>query len=187
MLTAPNAEDILKDSMLLDNNKNPLHSVWLTFDELKLLDGKCRTEIQTLIDKEKLVNSVGLNLPFMNEAITSALKTGKLTFYGSGDCCKECFDKHKVMETLIDYVLSKDLKIEIQKNEYKKTKYIKDDIRICFACKKEIQESKMGLLPALMGGEYHGQCPECGAKSVPFGQTHEITSKFIMILTSELQ
>jgi hypothetical protein len=85
------------------------------------------------------------------------------------------------VESLIDYVLDRDLKIEIQKNNYKVTRYIKDDVRVCFNCKKEIQESKMGLLPALMGGEYRGKCPECGAESKPFGQSHEVTNKFIMI------
>lgn len=111
-----------------------------------------------------------------------AFNEGFVTFQGQGDICSECASKHNVIYRLIDYILDNDLKVEIQKNDYRFTKYLKDDIRICYECGNEMQESKMGKHSTLMGdGTYPSSCPACGAESLPFGRSHKITNKFVMI------
>jgi hypothetical protein len=210
------------------------YDVYLTAQELLLLDGKVRENIQKTIDACKQELSVGFDMPVMNEVILASLKNGMLTwrfkginhcpycnktrdyakykrdsanhrkgeddynkpisYFGvafnegfiasqnRGDMCQECFKEKKVLERLIDYILDKDLKIQIQKNEYKPTRYKKDEIRICYNCKKEMQESKMGRSPGLMGpGTYPSTCPECGAESIFLGKHHECTNKFVML------
>jgi DNA-directed RNA polymerase subunit RPC12/RpoP len=110
-----------------------------------------------------------------------AFNEGFITIKGCGDICQECAKKYNVIEKLCKYIIEKDLPIEIQKNNFYETQYRKDNIKICYECKKEMQESMMGKLPALMQGEYPGKCPHCGAKSLLFGKSHEVTSKFVMI------
>lgn len=99
----------------------------------------------------------------------------------NADICCDCAEKHDIIHKLIDYIIDNDLPIEIQKNDYKPSKYLKDDIEICYECSKEMQESQMGLLPAVMEGYYRGECPHCGAKSKAFGNNHETTNKFVMV------
>jgi len=107
---------------------------------------------------------------------------GFVTIQGSGDMCSECASKHNVIHRLIDYIIDNDLKIQIQKNDYRFTKYIKDDIRTCYECGNEMQESKMGRHNTMMGdGTYPSSCPTCGAESLPFGKSHKSTNKFVMI------
>lgn len=110
-----------------------------------------------------------------------AFNEGFITISGMGDMCTDCVEEHNVIHRLIDYIIDNDLKIEIQKNDYKESKYTKDEIRICYECGEEMQESKMGRLPAMMGGYYSGECPFCHAKSLPFGRSHKVTNKFVMI------
>jgi hypothetical protein len=110
-----------------------------------------------------------------------AFNEGFVTISGVGDMCRDCADKHNVIHRLIDYIIDNNLKIEIQKNDYKSTVYRKDEIRVCYECGKEMQESKMGRLPCLMSGTYAGECPHCGAKSTLFGRSHKTTDKFVMI------
>ena len=115
-----------------------------------------------------------------------AFNQGFITIKGRGDMCQSCFSKMEVLKKLIDYILDNDLKIEIQKNDYKDTRYKVDDLRICYQCKKEMYESEMGRRHALMGqGTYPSECPHCGAKSIPFGRSHEVTTKHRMIKVEE--
>lgn len=111
-----------------------------------------------------------------------AFNEGFIIFKGMGDICGECENKYNLIHGLIDYILENDLKIQIQKNTHKSTKYIKDDGRVCFSCKAEMFESEMGRNHTLMGnGTYPSKCPKCGAESLPFGRTHE-TKGFRMIM-----
>jgi hypothetical protein len=56
---------------------------------------------------------------------------------------------------------------------YKDWPLKEDNEQICFQCKQPMWESEMGRLETLMGnGIYPGQCPKCGAKSLPFGTPH---------------
>jgi len=107
---------------------------------------------------------------------------GFIRVVGFGDMCTDCLKKYNVIERLIDYILDNDLRIQIQKNDYRPTRYKKDKIRICYKCGKEMRESEMGKLPTLMGdGYYPGICPHCGARSLIFGPSHEVTNKFVMV------
>jgi hypothetical protein len=45
----------------------------------------------------------------------------------------------------------------------------KFDNRHCAKCGWTGHEGQMLLLPALMGGKYHGECPQCHAQNLPFG------------------
>lgn len=111
---------------------------------------------------------------------------GFVTIQGYGDMCTECFEKYK--HQLIDYILDNDLPIEIQKNDYKPTKYIKDPIKICYKCNEEVCESEMGLRRTMMGdGYYPSRCPHCGAESLAFGNSHKTTDKFKMVLKPEVK
>lgn len=104
---------------------------------------------------------------------------GFVTIEGHGDMCSECCDKYNIINQLIDYILDNDLKIEIQKNAYRDSKYIKDDIRICYSCEYEMTESEMGKKPTMMGDGYcPSACPKCGAENKLFGETHKTTNKF---------
>lgn len=85
---------------------------------------------------------------------------GFISLQGSGDLCSDCERKFHVIESAVNYIVDHDLKIEIQKNDYKPTRYIKDDVVICFKCKEEVQRSKLGLLPAMIKGYYPGQVSE---------------------------
>jgi len=106
---------------------------------------------------------------------------GFVTIKGHGDLCIDCLNKYNVINRLIDYIIENDLSIEIQKNSYKESKYLKDNIRICKNCNSEIQESKMGRESTLMGnGTFPSICPLCNSKS-SFANNHKITDKFVMI------
>lgn len=105
---------------------------------------------------------------------------GGVTVAGSGDMCADCFKKHNVLDQLIHYILDNDLKIHIQKNDIGTTKYLKDDVRVCFECKEEMLESEMGRERTMMGdGTYAATCPHCGAKSLPFGRTHGSSDRVV--------
>jgi DNA-directed RNA polymerase subunit RPC12/RpoP len=105
---------------------------------------------------------------------------GFVTVVGSGDMCADCEKEYKVIESINKYVIDNDLKIELQ--DKKATRYIKDRIRVCFKCGKEMQESQMTQLPALMSGTYPGGCPHCGAEALVLGRSHETTNKFVMVV-----
>lgn len=103
---------------------------------------------------------------------------GFVTVEGYGDMCTDCCDKYNIIHQLIDYILDNDLKIEIQKNDYKDSKYLKDDIKICYKCNHEMKESEMGKSPTVMGdGYYPSICPKCGAESKVFGSSHKTSNK----------
>lgn len=111
---------------------------------------------------------------------------GFVTMQGYGDMCTDCFEKYK--KAMIDYIIDNDLPIEIQKNDYKITKYLKDPICICYKCGKEMRESEMGRHSTMMGnGDYPSKCPHCGAESLFLGNSHKPTDKFVMILNPEFK
>lgn len=202
-----------------------VYSVDLTWEELQLLDGKVREKAQKVIDKARIEQSIGFDLPIMNEIIRKSLETGTLTwvrksirscdycdkertyqrykrssryhnkgdfdydkpvYYGGiafnegfiaikglGDMCSECCSNHKVLERLIDYIWEKDLKIQIQSNNYRPGKYLKDPIYSCKDCGEEFPESKMGRDAAVFSGYYPSRCPHCDSKNT--SKTNEFT------------
>jgi hypothetical protein len=110
-----------------------------------------------------------------------AFNEGFVTIRHSGDICIECSEKHDVVDRLCNYIVENDLPIEI-KNKKELSLYTKDDIRICYKCEEEMRESQMGKERTLMGdGFYPATCPNCGAKSLPFGRSHGSTNKFVMV------
>jgi len=68
-----------------------------------------------------------------------AFNEGFISFKGWGDMCRDCFQKKNILGQLIDCILDRDLKIQIQENNYRPTRYLKDEIRICFKCEQEMQ------------------------------------------------
>ncbi|HID0767994.1 TPA: hypothetical protein ACXDAZ_002523 [Clostridium botulinum] len=113
---------------------------------------------------------------------------GFVTIQGHGDICCDCEKKYNVIHRLIDYIIDNNLKIQIQKNDYKPSKYLKDKIQMCYECGKEIKESEMGGLPTVMrDGYYKGICPYCGAKELPFGKSHKLTNKFDVIFNPQFK
>jgi len=75
------------------------YSLYLYYDELMLLDGKCNEEAQKMIDKAKTENSFGLD-PICNEILAESMKIGKLT-WSSVDIsqCNCCEDKPRGYHT----------------------------------------------------------------------------------------
>lgn len=113
---------------------------------------------------------------------------GVINFVGHGDMCRECADKNKVIEKMVDFIIHNDLKIQIQKNDFSPSKYLKDDIRTCFNCDEEMKESEMTKEMTMMGdGHYAAGCPKCGAVSRPFGRSHGVTRKFDFILNPKFK
>lgn len=94
-----------------------------------------------------------------------AFNEGFVTMQGVGDMCWECCVKHQVIETLIEYILKNDLKVQIQHNSYKPGKYLKDAIVVCKDCGNEFPESTMGREPTYFSGTYPSRCPHCQSKN----------------------
>lgn len=113
---------------------------------------------------------------------------GFVTIQGHGDICCDCEKKYNVIHRLIDYIIDNDLKIQIQKNDYKPSKYLKDKVQICYECGKEMKKSEMGNIPTMMGdGYYKGICPHCRAEEKPFGKSHKTTDKFDVIFNPQFK
>lgn len=102
---------------------------------------------------------------------------GFVTIDGVGDMCADCCSKYQVIEKLIDYIHEKDLKVQIQKNNYRPGKFLKEDIYVCNECKEEFPESKMGRERAMFGGTYPCYCPHCNSN-----KTSQLRDKFDFIL-----
>jgi hypothetical protein len=110
-------------------------------------------------------------------------KHSGVTFFrmSSIHICRTCWDT-LAKSLLIDYILDNDLKIEIPKNDYRDTRYVKDPSYTCFNCTAEIYESEMGLRPTLIGGGYYpAVCPNCGEVHKPLGRGHTLTGKFRLL------
>ena len=106
-------------------------------------------------------------------------------FSVGGSVCQECSDEHGIVDMIISHIIDNDLQIELQARGAK-TRWVKDDQQQCLKCKETMFESEMKRLHAVMGqGTYPGGCPHCGAKSLPFGPSHENTHDYRMIRVSE--
>lgn len=106
---------------------------------------------------------------------------GIISFSGIPGICKDCWFK-VYLPKLIDYIISNDLPIEIQKNDIAETKYKKDSAYICHKCGKKMYESEMVKSRTLIGdGYYPSKCPKCGAESLLFGNIHKLTDEFRMV------
>lgn len=107
------------------------------------------------------------------------LNPGRVTFAGSGDCCEECNQRDKVVETIRGKIIAESLPIQLIRD--KETKFKKDCQRECFSCKGMMYESEMGKLLTLMAdGYYPGKCPSCGAEQEFLGGSHRVTGGFRM-------
>lgn len=99
---------------------------------------------------------------------------------GHIDCCNGCDKDKGISAAIVNLIVSQELPVEIRNDT--RGRFRKDDQRKCFKCESLIYESEMGRLQTVMGdGYYPGVCPKCGAKSLPFGQSHSGTGKFRML------
>ena len=94
----------------------------------------------------------------------------RMTGYASQGCCRECMDKlvGDLKTALIEVKaeLPRQLRTEGQP-VYKRWKR-----HTCSQCGWKGHEGEMKLLRTLFAdGWYHGECPSCGAKNLPFGNT----------------
>lgn len=82
-------------------------------------------------------------------------------------CCRECWDRVKplVVAAIADVRAEIPEAITGQPPRFKKY-----DRRKCGKCGWEGHDGQLGMLPALMGGQYPGKCPGCGAENLPFGR-----------------
>ena len=91
--------------------------------------------------------------------------------------CEEC-RKNGFNKELVKVLSTLEYKFEWD-NRITACPYVKDDKKICFKCGKEIWESEMGRTQKMLGSTtYPSTCPYCGAKSMPFGDTHHLTKEF---------
>jgi hypothetical protein len=110
------------------------------------------------------------------------INPGFVTVQFSGDICSECEQQNNVFGNARKYILDYELPVELVGSDWEsKTKFKRDPIEICFSCKKEMQESKMGSMPALISGYFKAICPHCGATAAFLGASHKRTDKFVMI------
>lgn len=185
------------------------YDVELNYEELMLLDGNVRNSVQETINRAKREMEIDLDNPLMREIIQDSLEEGTLnwrtkrdkgwcpncenTSYrgikfndgfvsikGFVDFCNECKKELNPIDTICNYIIEHGLPIEIEENGYD-TGYIKDEVRKCRECGKEMYKSEMGDIPTLMGGgTFKGKCPHCGAEAGLF-MSHDYTNKFRMI------
>lgn len=82
--------------------------------------------------------------------------------------CINCFDKLKPYAAkALDGI-----KAEVpEKLTGKPSKWLRVKTMECSECGWTGLETQMGMLPAIMNGHYHGQCPHCMAKNMAFGRT----------------
>lgn len=200
----------------------------LTDEELALLDGRCRPEVQVEVDQakrrlesaERLAHLPQVLAGFVADVVSCAEKGGLLvwenkmvrlcslcgespgyvlfkrgprkgqpnykkpkslpgvelarrfvTIAGHANLggCRACVDLAvpDIREALRDVraQLPKELRAEGAR------RYVKHDNMVCSACKWEGHKGEMKMLRALMGGDYPGRCPACGAENLPFGAT----------------
>jgi hypothetical protein len=98
------------------------------------------------------------------------INPGFITIRNHGDFCSECDEKHQITATIEKTILEKGLKIQTMKD----TIYVKDPMKVCGECGKDIYESEMGVEQTIMGdGHYAAECPYCHFKSIGFGKSHE--------------
>lgn len=110
---------------------------------------------------------------------------GFVIFNGGEGMCTDCWEG-KYKNKIIQYILDNDLPVEIQKNDFADTKYVKDVERKCYSCGKTMYESEMGVERTFMGnGNYPAKCPHCGAVSAFLGKNHELTGNFRMVKLKE--
>lgn len=83
---------------------------------------------------------------------------GFVTIKYHGDICSCCEEKHSIIKSLCKHIIENDLKIELGKNKYYKTKYIRDQCYICFNCKEEIYSSDI----------LKKKCPKCNTQEGNF-------------------
>ncbi len=131
-------------------------------------NGKYHNKGDKNLDKPKYYSGIKFN-------------EGFITMQGQGDMCRECCDSYNVIEQLVNYILDNDVKVEIQKNDYGVSRYLKDDTKVCYQCEQEIRESEMTSRDAIMGGKYPSGCPHCGAESLALGRSHKNINKFDFI------
>jgi|HigsolmetaAR206D_1030411.scaffolds.fasta_scaffold00003_21 hypothetical protein len=62
-----------------------------------------------------------LNRPIYYEGVD--FNDRHIWFKDRGDVCLDCLKTHRIIERMVDYIWDHDLKIEIQKNSYRPTKY----------------------------------------------------------------
>lgn len=82
-------------------------------------------------------------------------------------CCRACWDavRSHVSEAVDDLIAEIPEAITGKKPKFKLVGGAK-----CKGCGWSGHELQMGMLPAIMGGPYHGECPSCGARNYAFGK-----------------
>ena len=107
---------------------------------------------------------------------------GIVNVIGVGDICTDCAAKYHVLQSAIDYILDNDLRVEIQKNDYRDSEYFYDEESECFKCHQPMWESEMGRSRTVFdNGTYPSTCPHCGAESKMFGSSHKTTKNFRLV------
>lgn len=212
----------------------------LTDDELFVLDGKCRDEIQQLVESAKRRRAAIESNPdadpkimaLCQKAVDVADAQGELCFYyqsinhcdvcdkrggyatyprsgrhhRKGDlnyskprymggvelerrfvtmkghvfcgCCRTCWDKAKpILASMLEDVRAA-IPEEITGHA---PRFIKYSRKKCKKCGWQGHEGELGLLPALMGGYYRGECPKCQAKEQLFNNVFEILDGFDLV------
>ena len=195
-------------------------SLELTVQEILLLDGQCRPEIQEAVERAKLASTLSGGLSeseaeMVAKILDVARKNGRLTFVPTTisycPCCKRNdgywpvkratkyktrgepdYDKPKLFpawELDRGFVVVKNhvragvcetcrprvfpvlaerlagMRAELPKEitgiepRYKRVAHM-----ACAACGWQGLETEVGLLPAMFGGTYRGQCPSCKGK-----------------------
>lgn len=204
--------------------KTPLYSVSLTTDEMLLLDGKVRPEIQKEVDLAKEAKALedfaddAAQARFIADALREARTNGRLIcrwiqlyycnytsrsagygthrrrgkYHRKGEtdynkpltmagveladrflriqgrailgCCKEFWDKVRPKLALQLQDIEAEIAEELTGYPPRWKRFNRYE---CDQCKWTGHEGQLLELPALFGGRYAGECPNCHAKNLP--------------------
>lgn len=101
-----------------------------------------------------------------------------MTGYPTLGCCNNCYSK---LQPILKDQLS-GVQAKLPEELRGETTYDKKDNMECTKCGWTGHEGEMGMLQAIMGGEYPGQCPKCDAQNLPFGRNYiEIRKGFTIV------
>ena len=181
------------------------HCVWLSDDEVLLLDGRAGAAAQKVVDRVRRSRALAAASPdmppplaaFVAAAIQEAEENGRLACNharmrscpvcgaraGYATCpslgmCAECWRTHKaaVARAL------EGVRAEIPEAITGRPPMLRRWDRMRCKCGWEGHEGQMGEIPALLIGTFRGKCPKCGAEnSILGGQAVKRADGFVLV------
>lgn len=87
---------------------------------------------------------------------------GMVIVEGGTGICYDCW-KNIYLPKILNCIIDRDLPVEIQPNDIFSTRYVKDEIRFCPKCSRDVFKSELKLEYGLFG-TFPSLCPGCGSR-----------------------